>query len=184
MSKKYLSSLICILMILISFGSCSINNNSKDETSTPINKVGEFSKDTLDKAKEIITGDNTTDKEIEKYKDNKKVSEFNLEDLIESLKTTGNDVTIIAKEKDFFDAPKFQLMVGDATMNVYDYEELITLRKDISAITENGLIISGSEIEWEYSPHYFTKGEVLVLYDGNLNALINMLESILSKEIF
>lgn len=183
MLKKYIKLLLIIAVMCICFISCSsISGNT--EVKENIDNGIDFAKGTLDKAKEIITGDNTSDKVIEKYKDIKKVSEFNLNDMVIGIEEAGYKVTIIAKEKDFFDAPKFKLIVGESYIQAYDYEELITLKKDISAITENGLKISGSDIKWNYTPHYFSKGEILVIYDGDSKDILNMLGDIFSDELF
>ncbi|MGL4948777.1 MAG: hypothetical protein ACRC5M_00200 [Anaeroplasmataceae bacterium] len=182
MFKKYFISFLVISIISISIISCT--NNADTGTEKTIEIAKDLKKDTIDKTKEIITGDASDGKVVEKYKDNKKVSEFNLEDLLYTIKSKDVDLVVVAKEKDFFDAPKFELIVEESKIQAYDYEELITLKKDISAITENGLIISGSKIKWNFTPHYFTKGEVLVIYDGDSSEIISILESIFNEELF
>ncbi|MBU3087472.1 hypothetical protein [Clostridium gasigenes] len=173
MKKRVVISLLTLATIITVFVSCSTNEKSIDNT-----------KNIVEKGKEMITGDETTGKTVKNYSDNKKVSDYNLENFKLDMESKNYRVEIIAKDKDFFDAPKFEVEIGEDKVSAYDYEELSTLEKDTSAITEKGLVINGTKSSWNKTPHYYKKGELLIIYDGDDIKIINSLYEILGSELY
>lgn len=184
MKKKAIIGLLSLTMMTGVFVSCSTTEKVVDDTKNAVEKGTDMTKDALEKGKEMITGDNTEGKIIENYTDNTKVSDYNLENFKSDMESEGYDVKIISKSKDFFDAPKFEVEIGANKLSVYDYEDMTTLEKDISAITENGYVVSGTKLNWAKEPHYYKKGELLVIYDGDDTEIINYLDKFLGSELY
>lgn len=184
MKKKSIVVLLSLMVITSVFVSCTTTEKVVEDTKNVVEKGTEMTKDAIEKAKEMITGDSTTGKVVENYNDNKKVSDYNLENLKKDIEGKGYKVEIWAKDKDFFDAPKFEVKINDNKISVYDYEEISTLEKDMSGITENGLVVSGTKVKWIKAPHYYKKGELLVIYDGDNNEVISVLNETMGNEIY
>lgn len=184
MKKRVLILLLSLTVFTGILTSCSTGEKVVEETKKVVDKGVDMTKDALEKGKEMITGDKTPGKVVENYTDNKKISDYNLENFKLDMESEGNTVEIISKDKDFFDSPKFEVKFGDSKVLVYDYEEMSTLEKDISAITEKGLVVSGTKLTWEKTPHYYKKGELLVIYDGEDSSVITILDKILGTELY
>lgn len=184
MKKKAIISFLSLAITASIFMSCTTSKKVVDDTKNAVEKGADMTKDALEKGKEMITGDMTEGKVVENYSDNKKVSDYNLENFKSDIEEKGYKVEIIAKDKDFFDAPKFEVKIGDHKVSAYDYEEMSTLEKDTSDITENGLVVSGTRVSWNKTPHYYKKGELLVIYDGDDTETINSLNEVLGSELY
>ena len=184
MKKRTIILLIWLTILSGAFVYCTITEKVIDETKKIVDKGVGISKDALEKAKEMITGDKSSGKVIEKYNDNKKVSDYNLENFKSDIEAKDYKVEIISKDKDFFDAPKFEVKIGEDKVSAYDYEEIITLDKDLSDISENGLVVGGTKISWIKAPHYYKKGELLIIYDGDSKKIITSLDEIFKSELF
>lgn len=184
MKKKVIIALLALTVTTGSFISCSTTEKVVEDTKNTVEKGTEMTKDALEKAKEMITGDNTEGTIVENYTDNKKVSDYNLENFKADMEEKGYEVEIISKDKDFFDSPKFEVKFGEENASAYDYEDMSTLEKDLSAITENGLAVSGTKLNWSKTPHYYKKGELLIIYDGDNTETINTLDEVLGSELY
>lgn len=184
MKKKAILAALSLAIIVGSFVSCDTTDKVVEESKKVVEKGTDMTKDALEKGKEMITGDTSTGKVVENYIDNKKVSDYNLENFKIDMEKQGYKVEIITKDKDFFDAPKFEVKINDSKILAYDYEELTTLEKDTSGITENGMVISGTKIAWNKTPHYYKKGELLIIYDGDNSDIINSLNDVFGLELY
>lgn len=184
MNKKSVSILLSLSLFIGLFVSCSTTEKIVEDTKNTIDKGADMTQNALDKAKEMITGDTAEGEKIEIYTDDEKVSDYNLENFKANMDEKGYTIEIFAKDKDFFDAPKFEVKIGENKISVYDYEDMNTLEKDLSAITENGLVVSDAKIDWDKMPHYYRKGEMLVIYDGDNTETINALENELGPELY
>lgn len=184
MKKRAILLILSLTIVTGVFMGCSTGEKVVEDTKNVVDKGVDMTKDALEKGKEMITGDKTPGKVIENYTDNKKVSDYNLENFKVDMESKGYTVEIMSKDKDFFDSPKFEIKIGDSKVLVYDYEELTTLEKDISGVTENGLVVSGTKVSWEKTPHYYKKGELLVIYDGENTNIITSLEEVLGTELY
>lgn len=68
---------------------------------------------------------------------------------------------------------------------VYEYakDEKDKLKTDIAAIKNNGNTINGATMTWNVKPHFYNKGRVLVIYDGNSEEILKSLSEILGTPI-
>ena len=48
-------------------------------------------------------------------------------------------------------------------------------------IQENGYKINGNKIDWKNVPHFYRKGRVAVVYDGNSQEIVKSLSEILGS---
>lgn len=184
MKKRAILILLSLTIVTGVFISCTTGEKVVEDTKKVVDQGVDMTKDALEKGKEMITGDKTPGKVVENYTDTKKVSDYNLENFKMDMEAEGHKVEIMSKEKDFFDSPKYEVKIGDAKVLAYDYEEMTTLEKDMSGITENGAMISGTKVMWEKTPHYYKKGELLVIYDGTDTAVITALDKVLGSELY
>ena len=165
---KRKSILALILIVLISLIGCGKNSSETNTQNDSTNKVVE---DTT-KAKEDVK--NT----VEDVKDN-------LETAGESLKYTAmNFKDDIVKagynlkdsantNKDYFIGSETDYLMGNDVVRVYEYNSATDLEEDIKRIAPNGLTINGTDANYTRKPHYYKKGNSLIVYEGNEPAYVD-----------
>ncbi|MEG2108146.1 hypothetical protein [Clostridium sp.] len=75
------------------------------------------------------------------------------------------------------------LKIKGGELRVYEYktDQKESLNSDINSIQENGYNINGNKIEWKVSPHFYRKGRVVVIYDGDSQDVMKVLSEILGS---
>lgn len=121
----------------------------------------------------LITGE---EKEVKKYKDVSRVSDYNLTDFMNKLKDSGVEYKLFSKEKDYFDGNKYIISLYDTRITIYDYEEISTIKKDIAVIKKRGPIINGAHLSKDTIPKYYYRGELIIIYEGTNENILNLLK--------
>lgn len=104
-------------------------------------------------------------------------------DLIEALQAAGAEVepgdTI---EQVFFSVPGEILQVNGTDVQVYEYESAEAMGTEASQVSQDGGSIGTSMINWMEAPHFFRSGRLLVLYVGEDQAILDLLQGILGEQ--
>lgn len=190
MIRKKAVALFLTVYIFLSFNKVTGADELEDKVINEKNEYNEKTINNKDKEIEDLNSkipmeDNylncSDEKEIKRYKDKEKVSDYNLSDYLNELKNSGVEYKLIKKEKDFFDGNKYIVVYNGNRIVVYDYEELSSLKKDIAIIRKDGPIVKGAHLSETKTPKYYTKGEILIIYDGKDDSIIKYLDSNLKK---
>jgi len=105
--------------------------------------------------------------------------------LIDAIQSRGvlvQYVDEIAAESSSFSVPIKVISVGGADVQVYEFQSESDTQESSLMISEDGTEIGTSIIRWMDAPHFYTKGNIIVLYVGQNPEIMNLLESFLGKQ--
>jgi len=105
--------------------------------------------------------------------------------LIDAIQSRGvlvQYVDEIAAEGSSFSVPIKVISVGGADVQVYEFQNESDAQDSSQMISEDGTEIGTSIIRWMDTPHFYTKGKIIVLYVGQNPEIMNLLESFLGKQ--
>lgn len=103
-------------------------------------------------------------------------------DAIQSRGVLVQYVDEIAAESSSFSVPIKVISVGGADVQVYEFQSESDAQESSLTISEDGTEIGTSIIHWIDVPHFYTKGNIIVLYVGQNPEITNLLESFLGKQ--
>ena len=102
-----------------------------------------------------------------------------LEGLVEALQAEGAQVEMgDSIQQPFLSVPGQIVQVNGADVQVFEYASAEDMGLEASQITEDGSPIGTSTITWIAPPHFYRSGLLLVLYVGEDQAVIDLLESV------
>lgn len=81
------------------------------------------------------------------------------------------------------DGKTLKIKNGEIYVYEYDKNQKDKLKNDLNSIQNNGTTISGEDIKWNKSPHFYSKGRVVVVYDGDNKEIINVLNEIMGMPV-
>ncbi|MGQ0792187.1 MAG: hypothetical protein ACT4NJ_08220 [Nitrosopumilaceae archaeon] len=105
--------------------------------------------------------------------------------LIDAIKSRGvlvKYIEEIAAEGSSFSVPIKVISVGGADIQVYEFQSESDAQVSSLTISEDGTEIGTSIIRWMDTPHFYTKGKIIVLYVGQNPEITNLLESFLGTQ--
>lgn len=128
--------------------------------------IGEASKNLLDK----ITDHSMT---------------YNEDDFEKDLESKGYKLTEVEDSKSLFSVKNDDYTLNGDKISIYEYDEndKDKLEGDLKTITDNGMIINGAKVSWTNAPHFYKKGRIIVVYDGNNESILTALKEILNKPL-
>ena len=103
-------------------------------------------------------------------------------DAIQSRGVLVQYVDEIAAESSSFSVPIKVISVGGAEIQVYEFQSESDAQESSLTISEDGTEIGTSIIRWMDAPHFYTQGNIIVLYVGQNPEITNLLESFLGKQ--
>jgi hypothetical protein len=109
---------------------------------------------------------------------------MNTEDLLRALQEQGvtarlsGDVAI-----PFFQVQGQVMRVEQGDVNVYDFLSKTRMDAATQKLIKDGQILDNLVPSWSEQPHIWTKGNLIVFYDGTNSAVISSLGGVLGKEI-
>jgi hypothetical protein len=98
----------------------------------------------------------------------------------------GSDVTVEMgdrQEKDLFMVGAQPLTINGERIHVFEYVSDEALEMDSASISRGGMVIGEKRINWFATPHFYKGCHILVLYTGNNELILNLLISVLGKQI-
>lgn len=82
----------------------------------------------------------------------------------------------------FFSVPGEIMLVNGGFVQVYEYETSEAMGTEASQISEDGSTIGTSMVNWMEAPHFYRAGRMIVLYVGEDQAVLDLLEGILGPQ--
>lgn len=92
----------------------------------------------------------------------------------DDITKAGYKVTDLANNtKNYFSGNETDYRLGDDVVRVYEYNSATDLETDIRRIAPDGMTISGTDANYTTKPHYYRKGNTLIVYEGKEPAYID-----------
>ena len=85
-------------------------------------------------------------------------------------------------EQPFFTVPGRIIKVNGADVQVFEYETPEAMGLEASQVAEDGGSIGTNMVSWMESPHFYRAGRMIVLYVGEDQAVVDLLESVLGPQ--
>jgi len=103
--------------------------------------------------------------------------------LIDSLRGAGATVEPGDQLEQAFFAVKGQIIkVNSADVQVFEYETAESMEADAAQVAPDGGSVGTSMVTWMAAPHFYKAGRILVLYVGDDQAILDLLEDTLSPQ--
>ncbi|HSA97950.1 MAG TPA: hypothetical protein VLF17_02615 [Candidatus Nitrosotenuis sp.] len=103
--------------------------------------------------------------------------------LIDAIKARGVLVEPIDELEDsVFSVPAKTISVGGAVVQVFEFQNEPDAQKSSLMISKDGTEIGTSMIRWMDTPHFYTKGKIIILYVGQNPEIKNLFESLLGQQ--
>lgn len=92
----------------------------------------------------------------------------------DDITKAGYKVTDLANNtKNYFSGNETDYRLGGDIVRVYEYNSATDLETDIRRIAPDGMTISGTDANYTTKPHYYRKGNTLIVYEGKEPAYID-----------
>jgi len=101
-------------------------------------------------------------------------------DALEKKGITAKVVEIL--EDSSFSVPTIVISVNGENLQVYEFSSATEAQNAALLVSEDGTEIGTSIIHWIDTPHFYTQGDIIVLYVGHTQEMLNLLESLLDKQ--
>jgi hypothetical protein len=85
-------------------------------------------------------------------------------------------------EQAFFTVMGRIIKVNEADVQIFEYESAEAMEADAAQVSEDGGSIGTTMAMWVEAPHFFKSERILVLYVGEDQAIIDLLESALGPQ--
>jgi len=103
--------------------------------------------------------------------------------LVDSLRGAGATVEPGDQIEQAFFAVKGQIIkVNGADVQVFEYETVEAMEADAGQVAPDGGSIGTSMVMWVEAPHFYNAGRILVLYVGEDQAILDLLEGALGAQ--
>jgi hypothetical protein len=104
--------------------------------------------------------------------------------LVSQLNQTGSPVTKVESIlQDFLQAPGEILRLANQDVQVYQYPDSVSRQQDSAKISADGTTIGNSQITWVDQPHFWAKDNLIVLYVGSDQGVIDQFNSVIGNQI-
>ena len=179
MNKKKLTCLIISLGLSLSLAGCGCgrNNDGNNTVGNVIengaNTVGDTVKDVGEGAANIV--DNITDTTMD----------YNASDFRRDLEKSGAKVEETEASQSYFSIDNKDYTIDGERISVYEYDEdaASTLKNDLSTVTNNGATINNKDVKWNKKAHIYKKGRIVVVYDGDNEKVLKVLNDTLGNSL-
>jgi hypothetical protein len=94
-------------------------------------------------------------------------------------------------QQPFFDIEGRRVTVNESSIQVYEYTNAEAMESEASWVSSDGFSIRKEKegniwevcsVNWIASPHFYKAGRIIVIYIGDNNSIINLLENALGKQ--
>lgn len=90
---------------------------------------------------------------------------------------TGDAIT-----QDFFSVEGQVVRVNGAELQIFEYADAAAMEADASQVAPDGGSIGTSMVTWIDPPHFYKAGRIIVLYLGNDQAILDLLDKVLGPQ--
>ena len=87
-----------------------------------------------------------------------------------------------AIEQPFFNVAGQILKVNGADVQAFEYETAEAMEADAAQVADDGGSIGANMVSWMATPHFYKAGRILVLYVGDDQAILDLLEGVLGPQ--
>ncbi len=84
--------------------------------------------------------------------------------------------------QDFFSVEGQTVKVNGADLQVFEYENAPAMEKDASQVAPDGGSIGTSMATWIDTPHFYKAGRIIVLYLGNDQTILGLLNNVIGAQ--
>jgi hypothetical protein len=103
--------------------------------------------------------------------------------LVDALRVAGATVESGDEVEQAFFAVMGQIIkVNGADVQVFEYETAEAMEAEAAQVAEDGGSIGTSMVSWMATPHFYKAGRILVLYVGDDQAILDLLEGALGPQ--
>lgn len=103
--------------------------------------------------------------------------------LVDTLRAQGLTVEPTGPiSQPFFSVPGQTLRVNSQDIQVFEYEDSAAMESQAKDISQDGMSIGNTAVQWISPPHFFSSGKIIVLYLGTDATLLKKLETALGKQ--
>ena len=103
--------------------------------------------------------------------------------LLAALEAAGAKVEIgDSITQEFFSPEGHTVKVNGADLQVFEYENAEAMEKEASQVAPDGGSIGTSMLTWIDTPHFYNTGRIIVLYLGNDQALLDLLNKVIGPQ--
>ncbi len=116
---------------------------------------------------------------------NKKDGVFDTTQFKLEMKDRGYKFEIKDAEQDFLPTVRKRMIIGSEAIDIYRYDNNESMEEDAGRIDSGGCTYSGinsKKVSWTKAPHFYKKGNIIVLYVGNDRDIISHLSEILGNQ--
>jgi hypothetical protein len=85
-------------------------------------------------------------------------------------------------DQPFFKVQGQSLKVNGGDVQVYVYDTADAMEADASQISADGSSVGTNMVEWTGTPHFFKVGNLLVLYLGDDQTILGLLQTVLGSQ--
>lgn len=164
MNWKQAGILLLVIAVIFFISSCASMKNKSDYTSQ------EESRSSDETGKTVIVGSET-----------KMVTDYS--SFLQYLRALVTVKEIGTVERDYFSASGRIILIGKNEVQIFEYKSESFAKLDAKQISEDGYTIRDVRQVWAAPPHFYQEGKLIVLYLGNEQDTLHILEDILGKQI-
>ncbi|HEX2995919.1 MAG TPA: hypothetical protein VHP14_13935 [Anaerolineales bacterium] len=84
--------------------------------------------------------------------------------------------------QDFFSVEGQTVKVNGADLQVFEYENAAAMEEAASQVAPDGGSIGTSMVTWIDPPHFYKVGRIIVLYLGNDQAVLDLLDKVMGSQ--
>lgn len=105
------------------------------------------------------------------------------ESLIAGLETAGATVEVTGTVSQPFFTPEGQVITVDGQdVQVFEYESEADAKAEADLVAPDGSSVGTSMMTWIATPHFYSGGQLIVLYVGDQSSMMNLLEEVLGSQ--
>ncbi len=107
-----------------------------------------------------------------------------LRSLMKKLRRQGARVALTSErvKQPFFSVPARILNIDGVGVQVFQYSLLSAASKEAAVVNSDGMTIGASKPSWMAPPHFFRSGRLIVLYVGNDQSILILLQGALGNQ--
>lgn len=103
--------------------------------------------------------------------------------LLTALQDTGVAVEVVDSVDQIFFSPQGSILsVNGADVQVFEYESAEAMEAEAAQVSPDGGSIGTSMVTWIGAPHFYKTGRIIVLYVGNDEATLELLETVIGSQ--
>jgi len=106
-------------------------------------------------------------------------------DLIEKLRDRGAKVESAQEDEvaqPFFSVSGRVVKVNGEDVQVFEYASPAVAEKQAALVARDGRSVATTQVTWVATPHFFRSGKLVVLYVGDGERVLKVLEAVLGRQ--